>query len=182
MKVIETKIPEIKIIEPTIFEDERGTFFESFNQKKFQANFGGGLEFVQDNHSCSKKGVFRGLHYQIHPNEQSKLVRVVKGKIFDIALDLRRTSPTFGNWVGEFLSSENKRQLWIPKGFAHGFLTLSETAEVVYKVTKFYAPDSEAGINFESMSFLQNIVFRGKIILNDKDRQLPHLKEFKKLP
>ena len=129
MKVIDTKILDVKLIEPMVFEDERGFFFESFNHKKFEEAIGRKVTFVQDNHSKSVKGVLRGLHYQLPPHAQGKLVRVVQGEVFDVAVDIIKSSPTFGHWVGIKLSAENKKMLWIPEGFAHGFLTLSDTAE-----------------------------------------------------
>lgn len=140
MKIIDTAISDVKIIEPTVFSDERGYFYESFNQSKFEAAIGYSVDFVQDNHSRSVKGVLRGLHYQLPPHAQAKLVRCVVGEVFDVAVDIRRSSPTFGQWVGVNLSAENKRQLWIPKGFAHGFLALSDSAEFLYKTTNYYAP------------------------------------------
>lgn len=136
-------IPEVILFEPKVFGDERGFFFESFNQRLFEEATGLKRDFVQDNHSRSQRGVLRGLHYQLPPKAQGKLVRVVQGEVFDVAVDIRRSSPTFGNWVGVVLSGENKRQLWIPEGFAHGFVTLSETAEFLYKTTEFYAPEWE---------------------------------------
>ena len=142
MNVISTEIPEVLIIEPKIFGDDRGFFFESFNQKAFTEKTGVTAEFVQDNHSKSSKNVLRGLHYQIqHP--QGKLLRVVSGEIFDVAVDVRKSSATFGKWVGCMLSAKNKRQFWVPAGFAHGFLVVSETAEVLYKTTEYYAPSHE---------------------------------------
>lgn len=146
MKIIDTTIPELKIIEPAVFGDERGFFFESFNTKKFEDAIGYSVDFVQDNHSKSSKGVLRGLHYQLAPHGQGKLVRCVAGEVFDVAVDIRKSSPTFGQWVGVYLSAENKRQFWIPVGFAHGFVTLSETAEFLYKATNYYSPESERGI------------------------------------
>ncbi len=146
MKVIDTKIPDVKILEPTIFGDERGFFFESFNKRIFENAVGNKIDFIQDNHSKSTKGVLRGLHYQLNPNAQGKLVRCVVGEVYDVAVDIRKNSKTFGQWVGVILSAENKRQLWIPEGFAHGFLTLSDVAEFVYKTTNYYAPDSDRGI------------------------------------
>ena len=146
MKVTDTKIPDVKIIEPTVFEDERGYFYESFNHKKFEEAIGRKVTFVQDNHSKSVKGVLRGLHYQLHPHAQGKLVRVVQGEVFDVAVDIRKSSPTFGQWVAETLSADNKKQLWIPEGFAHGFLTLSDTAEFLYKTTDYYAKECERSI------------------------------------
>ena len=142
MKIIPTQIPEVLILEPTIFGDERGFFYESFNQKRFTDRTGLTVSFVQDNHSRSSKNVLRGLHYQIR-QPQGKLVRVVVGDVFDVAVDIRRSSPTFGTWVGEYLSADNKRQLWVPAGFAHGFLVVSDVAEVLYKTTDYYAPAQE---------------------------------------
>ena len=146
MNFIKTEIPDVIIFEPKVFGDERGFFLESFNQKTFEEATGLKREFVQDNHSKSSKGVLRGLHYQLPPMAQGKLVRVVQGEVFDVAVDIRKSSPTFGKWVGVHLSAENKRQLWIPEGFAHGFLTLSETAEFLYKTTNYYSPKDESGI------------------------------------
>lgn len=146
MKVTDTKICDVKVIEPQIFEDERGFFFESFNHEKFEDAIGSSVSFVQDNHSKSTKGVLRGLHYQLPPYAQGKLVRVIQGEVFDVAVDIRKSSPSFGRWVGEKLSAENKKQLWIPEGFAHGFLTLSESAEFLYKTTDYYAPDYEGSL------------------------------------
>lgn len=146
MKVIDTKIPDVKIIEPTVFGDERGFFMETWNQKRFEELVTGKpTRFVQDNHSKSKKGILRGLHYQTE-NTQGKLVRVVSGEVFDVAVDIRKDSPTFGQWVGEYLSAENKRQLWIPEGFAHGFYVTSSEAEFVYKCTNYYSPNHEISI------------------------------------
>lgn len=146
MNVIDTAIPDVKILEPKVFGDDRGFFYESFNLKKFEDATGLNLNFVQDNHSKSSKGVLRGLHYQLPPMAQGKLVRVTQGSVFDVAVDMRRSSSTFGQWVGVHLSADNKRQLWIPEGFAHGFLTLSETAEFLYKTTNFYAPQYERSL------------------------------------
>lgn len=149
MKVTPLAISEVKLIEPHVFGDDRGFFFESFNQAKFEDAIGHSVAFVQDNHSRSVKNVLRGLHYQLQPKAQGKLVRVVQGEVFDVAVDIRESSPTFGHWVGEILSGENKRQLWIPTGFAHGFLTLSETAEFLYKTTDYYSPGSERAIRWD---------------------------------
>lgn len=146
MNVIETDIPDVLIFEPKVFGDDRGFFFESFNQNVFEEVVGRKIEFVQDNHSKSCKGVLRGLHYQMEPHAQGKLVRCIAGEVFDVAVDIRKKSPTFGQWVGVNLSAENKRQLWIPEGFAHGFVVLSETAEFVYKTTEYYHPKSERSI------------------------------------
>lgn len=149
MKVTDTRLPDVKIIEPQVFYDERGFFFESFNQQRFKQAIGHTINFVQDNHSKSTQGVLRGLHYQLPPKAQGKLVRVVQGEVFDVAVDIRQSSPTFGQWSGEILSSGNKKQLWIPEGFAHGFITLSETAEFLYKTTNYYAPECERSIRWD---------------------------------
>lgn len=145
MKITPTEIPDVMIIEPRVFGDERGFFFESFNEKVFQEKMDCELRFVQDNHSRSAANVLRGLHYQIQ-QAQGKLVRVVAGAIFDVAVDIRRSSPTFGQWVGYELSAENKQQIWVPPGFAHGFLSLADGTEVLYKTTDFYAPEYERSI------------------------------------
>ncbi|MFS1981831.1 dTDP-4-dehydrorhamnose 3,5-epimerase [Vibrio lentus] len=149
MKVIDTRIPDVKIIEPSVFGDERGFFMETWNQKQFEELVTGKpTQFVQDNHSKSKKGILRGLHYQTE-NTQGKLVRVVSGEVFDVAVDIRKGSPTFGQWVGEYLSAENKRQLWVPEGFAHGFYVTSDEAEFVYKCTDYYNPNAEISIKWD---------------------------------
>jgi len=142
MKVIPTNIPDVLIIEPKVFGDSRGFFFESFNQQAFNKATGQNLQFVQDNHSRSAKGVLRGLHYQIQ-QPQGKLVRVTSGAVFDVAVDIRKSSPTFGQWAGVELNAENHRQLWVPAGFAHGFVVLSDTADFLYKTTDYYAPEFE---------------------------------------
>lgn len=151
MKVIASDLPEVLILEPRVFGDERGFFYESFNARAFAEATGLNRTFVQDNHSRSLRGVLRGLHYQLQ-QAQGKLVRVVAGEVFDVSVDLRRSSPTFGKWVGVHLSAENKRQLWLPEGFAHGFLVLSEYAEVVYKTTDYYAPAYERCIRWDDPS------------------------------
>ena len=138
MNIIDTAIADVKIIEPAVFGDERGFFFESFNQQRFEAAIGCAAPFVQDNHSRSSKGVLRGLHYQLAPHAQGKLVRVIAGEVFDVAVDIRRGSASFGQWVGVHLSAANKRQLWVPPGFAHGFVTLSDSAEFLYKTTDYW--------------------------------------------
>ena len=145
MKVVETSIPGVLIIEPKVFGDERGFFYESFNAAAFEAATGLKRQFVQDNHSKSQRGVLRGLHYQIQ-QPQGKLVRVVAGEVFDVAVDLRKSSPSFGRWFGTHLSAQNQHQLWIPEGFAHGFVVLSETAEFLYKTTDYYAPEHERSL------------------------------------
>lgn len=142
MRRVPTEIPEVILFEPKVFEDERGFFFESYNRRTLEA-LGLAVDFVQDNHSRSRRGVLRGLHYQIAPRAQGKLVRVVAGEIYDVAVDLRRSSPTFGRWIGVRLSAENKKQIYIPEGFAHGFLALSPWAEVCYKTTDYYSPVHE---------------------------------------
>lgn len=142
MKVTACSVPDVLLIEPRVFGDDRGYFYESFNQRTFNGATGLNLAFVQDNHSKSARNVLRGLHYQIQ-QPQGKLVRVVAGEVFDVAVDFRRGSPTFGKWVGEILSEQNKRQLWVPPGFGHGFVVLSETAEFLYKTTDYYAPEYE---------------------------------------
>ena len=149
MKVTATAIPEVLILEPRIFGDDRGFFFESFNRQAFREATGLDVDFVQDNHSKSAKNVLRGLHYQLPPKAQGKLVRVVQGEVVDVAVDLRKGSKSFGKWVGETLSAENKKQMWIPPGFAHGFLTLSDTAEFLYKTTDYYAPEHERCIPWD---------------------------------
>lgn len=169
MKVIDTAIPDVKIIEPRVFGDERGFFFESFNQQKFEEAIGRKADFVQDNHSRSVKGVLRGLHYQLPPHAQGKLVRCVVGEVFDVAVDIRRSSPTFGQWVGVNLSAENKRQLWIPEGFAHGFLTLSDEAEFLYKTTAYYAPESERSIIWDAAELNIGWPIAGQPSLSEKD-------------
>lgn len=170
MKVIDTRIPDVKIIEPSVFGDERGFFMETWNQKKFEKLVTGKrTQFVQDNHSKSKKGILRGLHYQTE-NTQGKLVRVVSGEVFDVAVDIRKDSPTFGQWVGEYLSAENKRQLWVPEGFAHGFYVTSDEAEFVYKCTDFYNPTAEITINWNDTNLNIDWPIASELILSDKDK------------
>lgn len=178
MNIIETKIPDVKIIEPKVFGDERGFFFESFNQQQFDAAVGYSVKFVQDNHSKSSKGVLRGLHYQLPPHAQGKLVRCVAGEVFDVAVDIRKRSPTFGQWVGVHLSAENKRQLWIPEGFAHGFITLTNTAEFLYKTTNYYAPCSDRGIQWDDKKIaIDWPLTELEVKLSDKDKLQPELDE-----
>lgn len=148
MNVVPTEIADVLILEPKVYADDRGFFFESFNQRVFEAAVGGPITFVQDNHSRSKKNVLRGLHYQVE-QPQGKLVRAVSGAIYDVAVDIREKSPTCGRWVGVELSADNKRQLWVPPGLAHGFLVLTETAEVLYKTTDYYAPAHERTIRWD---------------------------------
>ena len=146
MQVTPTALPEVLIFEPRVFGDERGFFMESFNQRAFDAAVGRHVEFVQDNHSCSARGVLRGLHYQLPPHAQGKLVRVVRGSAFDVAVDIRRGSPTFGRWVGVTLDARDHKQMWIPPGFAHGFLALEDDTHFLYKTTDFYAKECERSI------------------------------------
>ena len=176
MKIIPTKIPDVLIIEPKVFGDSRGFFFESFNEKVFSDKTGIKSQFVQDNHSRSCKNVLRGLHYQIK-QPQGKLVRVVAGEIFDVAVDIRKNSSTFGQWVGEKLSAENKLQIWIPEGFAHGFLVLSEAAEVLYKSTDFYAPEYDRCILWNDPDIGINWNLDKEPILSVKDRAGKLLRE-----
>ena len=175
MKVIKTEIPDVLIFEPKVFGDDRGFFFESFSQKVFEDAVGRKVEFVQDNHSKSSKGVLRGLHYQLEPYAQGKLVRCVVGEVFDVAVDIRKPSPTYGKWVGVNLSAENKRQLWIPEGFAHGFLVMSDMAEFVYKTTNYYSPINDRGIKWDSKDIAIDWPLKSVPILSDKDKLLPEL-------
>lgn len=149
MKVTAAALPDVKLIEPKLFGDERGFFFESYNRKAFAEIVGADFDFVQDNHSRSTRGVLRGLHYQLPPCAQGKLVRVASGEVFDVAVDMRRASPTFGQWAGELLSGENKKQLWIPPGFAHGFCVLSDTADFLYKTTDYWSPAHERCVKWD---------------------------------
>lgn len=173
MNISKTKIPDVLIIEPKVFGDERGFFYESYNHKKFEQAVGKEVNFVQDNHSKSTKGVLRGLHFQKAPYAQGKLVRCVVGEVFDVAVDIRENSDTYGQWVGIILSAENKRQLWIPEGFAHGFLVLSETAEFLYKATNYYHPESEGGIIWDDKNIsIDWPIDNNNIILSQKDMAL----------
>lgn len=149
MRVVATELPEVLVLEPVVHGDERGFFMESFSQRAFDAAVGRHVEFVQDNHSRSSRGVLRGLHYQLPPHAQGKLVRVTRGSVFDVAVDVRRSSPRFGQWSAAELSGENHRQLWIPPGFAHGFLVLSDEADFLYKTTDYYAPECEAIVRWD---------------------------------
>ncbi len=170
MNVIATVIPDILIIEPKVFGDARGFFYESFNQAKFDAAIGRQVDFVQDNHSRSAKNVLRGLHYQIQ-QPQGKLVRVVQGSVFDVAVDIRKSSPTFGQHIALELSAENKRMLWIPEGFAHGFMVLSETAEFLYKTTDYWAPEFERSIAWNDPVINIQWPIQGEPTLSAKDQQ-----------
>ena len=168
MQFTRLAIPEVLLVEPKVFGDDRGFFFESFNEGAFNQAVGREVRFVQDNHSRSSKNVLRGLHYQIQ-QAQGKLVRVVHGEVFDVAVDIRRGSPTFGQWVGEVLSAENKRQLWVPEGFAHGFVTLSESAEFLYKTTDFWAPQFERCIRWDDSDLAIDWRVSGQPLVSAKD-------------
>jgi dTDP-4-dehydrorhamnose 3,5-epimerase len=168
MNVIKTDIAEVLILEPKVFGDSRGFFFESFNQRVFEKAVGSASPFVQDNHSRSAKDVLRGLHYQI-VQPQGKLVRATLGEVFDVAVDIRKSSPTFGKWVGAQLSAENKRQMWVPPGFAHGFLVLSDFAEFLYKTTDYYAPEHERSIAWNDPEIAVAWPRQGEPLLSQKD-------------
>ncbi|NAW77607.1 dTDP-4-dehydrorhamnose 3,5-epimerase [Vibrio sp. V33_P6A3T137] len=176
MKIINTSIPDIKIIEPQIFGDERGFFMETWNQQKFEQQVTQQpIYFVQDNHSKSKQGILRGLHYQVE-NTQGKLVRVISGEVFDVAVDIRKNSPTFGQWVGTYLTAENKRQLWIPAGFAHGFYVTSPEAEFVYKCTDYYNPSAERAIIWNDPKLaIAWPLLGGEPLLSEKDKMAQRL-------
>ncbi|MDE2421452.1 MAG: dTDP-4-dehydrorhamnose 3,5-epimerase [Gammaproteobacteria bacterium] len=177
MQATRLAIPEVVLFTPKFFGDERGFFFESFNQAAFEEATGIKRTFVQDNHSKSQRGVLRGLHYQLDPMAQGKLVRVVQGEVFDVAVDIRKNSPTFGQWVGEILSAENRKQLWVPEGFAHGFVTLSDTAEFLYKTTNTYAPSHERSIAWNDPDLAIDWRFEGVPLLSGKDQQAPLFKD-----
>ena len=169
MQIQKTAIPDVLIIEPKVFGDDRGFFYESFNERRFQELTGVSTNFVQDNHSKSAKNVLRGLHYQIQ-QPQGKLVRVVAGEVFDVAVDIRKHSPTFGHWIGVMLSGENKRQLWIPEGFAHGFVVTSDSAEFLYKTTNYWAPEFERSILWNDSSIGIDWPIDGSPLLSAKDQ------------
>lgn len=170
MKVIQTKIPDVVIIEPRIFGDDRGFFYESYNHKPFTEATGISRNFVQDNHSKSERNVLRGLHYQLQQT-QGKLVRVVTGEVLDVAVDIRKSSPTFGQWVSCLLSAENKRQFWVPEGFAHGFVVLSDAAEFLYKTTDYYAPEHERSILWNDPDLAIDWQLKGEPKLSKKDQE-----------
>lgn len=181
MAFLKTEIEGLLLFEPRLFEDERGYFYESFNQREFFEATGIDLPFVQDNHSFSKFGVLRGLHFQKPPFEQGKLIKVIRGEIFDVAVDIRKGSETFGKWLGFRLSAENKRQLYIPRGFAHGFVVLSDWAEVLYKCDNFYAPQAEGGIIYNDPTLqIDWQIEPSQILLSKKDALLPEFKELDK--
>jgi len=176
MKIIKTEIPDVLIIEPKVFGDDRGFFYESFNKINFEEATGVTAEFVQDNHSKSAKGVLRGLHYQIK-QPQGKLVRVVRGEVLDVAVDIRQSSSTFGRWVGTVLSGDNKRQLWMPEGLAHGFVVLSDTAEFLYKTTDYYAPEFERCIRWDDADLSIDWQLSAVPLVSDKDAKGVTFKE-----
>ena len=171
MKALPLAIPNVILFEPKINNDSRGYLFESFNQSMFEEVTGLSSVFVQDNHSKSQKNVLRGLHYQLPPKAQGKLVRVIRGEVFDVAVDIRKSSPSFGQWVGTKLSAENKKQLWIPEGFAHGFVSLSEVAELVYKTTDYYVPAYESCIAWNDPSIGIDWLIEDEPVLSARDRQ-----------
>lgn len=177
MKFTRLAIPDFILFEPRVFGDDRGFFFESFNQKVFQHVTGLSPTFGQDNHSKSTRGVLRGLHYQLPPKAQGKLVRVIKGEVFDVAVDIRKSSPTFAHWVGVNLTVENKKQLWIPEGFAHGFMTISSSAEVSYKTTGYYSPEYECCISWDDSDIGIHWVKNVMPILSPKDAKALGLKD-----
>lgn len=178
MKATPTAIPDVMVIEPKVFGDARGFFYESFNQQAFNAATGTNLEFVQDNHSRSSKGVLRGLHYQLPPHAQGKLVRVVRGAVWDVAVDIRKDSPTFGQWVAQELTEYSHKQLWIPPGFAHGFVVLSDSADVLYKTTNYYAPQSDRGIAWNDPDLGIHWPDLGmEFVLSDKDQKQSAFKD-----
>jgi dTDP-4-dehydrorhamnose 3,5-epimerase len=176
MKATPLTIPDVVLLEPRVFGDDRGFFFESFNQRQFNEAIGQTVAFVQDNHSRSAKNVLRGLHYQIQ-QPQGKLVRVVMGEVFDVVVDIRKSSPSFGQWVGEILSAENKKQLWVPEGFAHGFVVLSDHAEFLYKTTDYWAPEFERSIAWNDPAIGIQWPIQGEPALSAKDRQAKSLAE-----
>jgi len=176
MKITTTAIAEVLLVEPQVFGDERGFFFESFNQRRWRETTGLSTTFVQENHSRSVKNVLRGLHYQIK-QPQGKLVRVIVGEVFDVAVDIRKSSPTFGAWVGTVLSADNKHQLWVPEGFAHGFVVLSEAAEFIYMTTDYYAPEHERAVRWNDPDLAVDWPIKGEPLLSAKDREAPLLGE-----
>jgi len=178
MRIIPTTLPEVLILEPRVFGDERGFFLESYNRRAFNAAVGRSVDFVQDNHSRSAQGVLRGLHYQLPPHAQGKLVRVVSGSVFDVAVDVRHGSPRFGQWVGTELTAENQHQLWIPPGFAHGFLVLSESADFLYKTTDYSAPHAERSVRWDDpvLGIHWPVPAAIQVVVSARDAAAPSLK------
>ena len=177
MRVTRLDIPEVLVIEPDVLADQRGSFSESWNRNSFARTIGEDIDFVQDNHSRSRKNVLRGLHYQLQPLPQAKLVRVVAGSVWDVAVDIRRSSDSFGAWVGVELSADNYRQLWIPPGFAHGFLALSDPTDVIYKVTEYFWPERDRSIRWDDPDVGIEWPFDGAPMLSDKDANAPYLRD-----
>ena len=177
MRIIPTILPEVLILEPRVFGDERGFFLESYNRREFNDVVGRSVDFVQDNHSRSAQGVLRGLHYQLPPHAQGKLVRVVSGRVFDVAVDVRHGSPRFGQWVGAELTAENQHQLWIPPGFAHGFLVLSDSADFLYKTTGYYAPQAERAVRWDDpmLGIRWPVPAAIQVVVSAKDAAAPSL-------
>jgi dTDP-4-dehydrorhamnose 3,5-epimerase len=178
MKIINSDLQEVLIMEPNIFKDERGIFFESFNERVFEEAVGQKINFVQDNHSFSKKNTLRGIHYQKKPWEQGKLVRVIEGVVFDVAVDLRKNSPSFGNWVGVYLSGENNKQLWIPEGFGHAFYVTSKYAHFLYKTTSYFQQSSEQSIVWNDENIAINWPIKSNPNLSVKDKNAKSFKDF----
>lgn len=177
MQTQKTILPDVLLVEQSTFEDQRGFFLESWNARAFREATGFHGTFVQDNHSASKRGVLRGLHYQLPPHPQGKLVRVVVGAVFDVAVDLRRNSPSFGHWFGAELTADNRKQLWIPAGFAHGFVAQSDWAELLYKITDYYAPELDRSIRWDDPDIGIAWPLDGEPILSDKDACAPYLRD-----
>jgi len=178
MRLESTNLPEVLILEPRIFPDDRGFFMESYNQRAFDKTVGYPVRFVQDNHSRSRHAVLRGLHFQRPPHAQGKLVRVISGRVFDVVVDMRRSSPRLGQWAGVDLSADNRRQLWVPAGFAHGFLVLSDAAEVMYKTTDYYSPDDEGSLRWDDPSLAIRWPEVGtRIVISARDAAAPVLKD-----
>ena len=177
MEAEKTRFPEVLVLRPRIMSDERGRFSETWNAASFEDVVGPGFVFVQDNQSRSRQGVLRGLHYQLPPRPQGKLVRVVRGRVFDVAVDIRRSSSTFGEWTAVVLTDENNEQLWVPPGFAHGFLALTDSAEVVYKVTEFYSPEHDRSLRWDDPDLGIEWPLEGKPVLSDKDARAPSLQD-----
>ena len=177
MDVEKTRFPEVLRLRPRLLTDERGHFSETWNAAGFEEIVGPGFTFVQDNHSRSRKGVLRGLHYQLPPRPQGKLVRVVRGQVFDVAVDIRRSSSTFGEWIAIVLSEDNNEQLWVPPGFAHGFLALTDTADVMYKVSEFYSPEHDRSLRWDDADVGIDWPLDGEPVLSEKDAGAPSLRE-----